>query len=208
MDVRVGLWRKLSSEELMLLNCGVGEDSWEFLGLQGDPAGPFWRRSVLLVLWKDWCWSWNSSSLATSCEQLTHWKRPWCWEALGAGGEVDDRGWDDWMASPTRWTWVWVNSESRWWTGRPSVLWFMGSQRVGYDWVTELNWMFKDSVWELFLILIGPASLIFWSENTVIYLRPIINKFYLLTIRRKTYTHNELVKYQKYLFKFKIMESE
>ena len=84
----------------------------------------------------------------------------------------------------------------------------MGSQRVGYDWVTELNWMFKDSVWELFLILIGPASLIFCSENTVIYLRPIINKFYLLTIRRRTYTHTELVKYQKYIFKFKIMESE
>ena len=55
MDVRVGLWRNLSTEELMLLNCGVGEDSWESLGLQGDPISPFWRRSVLGVLWKDWC---------------------------------------------------------------------------------------------------------------------------------------------------------
>ena len=54
MDVRVGLWRKLSAEELILLNCGVGEDSWESLGLQGDPTSPFWRRSTLGFLWKDW----------------------------------------------------------------------------------------------------------------------------------------------------------
>ena len=83
--------------------------------------------------------SWNSSTLATSCEELTHWKRLWCWEGLGAG-EGDDRGWDGWMASLTRWRWVWVNSRSWWWTGRPGVLRFMGSQRVGHDWVTELNW--------------------------------------------------------------------
>ena len=60
------------------------------------------RRSVLDVHWKDWCWSWNSNTLATSCEELTHWKRSWCWEGLGAGGEGDDRGWDGWMASPTQ----------------------------------------------------------------------------------------------------------
>jgi len=80
------------------------------------------------------------SFLATSFEELTHWKRFWCWEGLGAGGEGDDRGWDGWMASPTWWTWVWVNSWSWWWTGRPGVLQFMGWQRVGYNWVTELNW--------------------------------------------------------------------
>ena len=57
----------------MLLNCGVGEDSWESLGLQGDPTSPFWRRSALGFLWKEWCKSWNSSTLATSCEELTHW---------------------------------------------------------------------------------------------------------------------------------------
>ena len=67
-------------------------------------------------------------------------ERAWCWEGLGAGGEGDDRGWDVWMAPPTQWTWVWVNSRSCWWTGRPGVLWFMGSQRVGHDWATELNW--------------------------------------------------------------------
>ena len=73
--------------------------------------------------------------------RATHWKRPWCWEGLGAGEEGDDRGWDDWIASPTRWSWVWVNSGSLWWTGRPGVLQFMGSQRVGHDWATELSWM-------------------------------------------------------------------
>ena len=83
--------------------------------------------------------------MATSCEELTHWKRPWCWEGLGAGGEGDDRGWQDgWMASLTRWTWVWVNSESWWWTGRSGVLWFMGSQRVGHNWATELNCIFTE----------------------------------------------------------------
>ena len=78
--------------------------------------------------------------LATWCKEPTHLKRPWCWEKLKAGGEEDGRGWDGWMASTTQWTWVWVNSGSWWWTGRLSMLWSMGSQRVGHDWVTELNW--------------------------------------------------------------------
>ena len=72
--------------------------------------------------------------------ELTHWKRLWCWEGLGASGKGDDQGWDGWMASWTRWTWVWVNSGRWWWTGRPGVLRFMGSQRVRHDWATELNW--------------------------------------------------------------------
>ena len=87
----------------------------------------------------------NSSTLATSCKELTHWKRLWCWEGLGAGGEGDDPGWDGWMASLTRWTWVWVNSGRWWWTGRPGELQFVGSQRVGHDWATELNWTSKFS---------------------------------------------------------------
>ena len=124
----------------MLLNCGVGEDSWESLGLQADPTSPFWRRSTLGVHWEDWCWRWNSNTLATSCEELTHCKRLWCWEGLGAGEEGDNRGWDGWMASLTWWTWVRVSSRRWWWTGRPGVLRFMGSQRVGHDWATELNW--------------------------------------------------------------------
>ena len=85
----------------------------------------------------------------TSCEELTHWKRPWCWEGLEAGGEGDNRGLDGWITSPTQWTWVWVNSRSWWWTGR---LWFLGSQRVRHDLTTELNWTesnkyFWDVIW-------------------------------------------------------------
>ena len=118
------MWVRFSSVQLLSrVWLFVGKDSWESLGLQGDPSSPSWRRSVPGVHWKDWCWSWNSSTLATSCEALTHWKRPWCWEGLGTGGEGDSRGWDGWMASLTRWSWVWVNSVSWWWTGRPGVLW-------------------------------------------------------------------------------------
>ena len=91
------------------------------------------------IHWKDWCWSWNSNTLVTWCKELTHLKRPWCWERLRAGGEGDNRGWV-WMASPTKWTWVWVNSRSWWWTGRPGVLRFMRSQRAGHNWATDLNW--------------------------------------------------------------------
>ena len=75
--------------------------------------------------------------------RLTHWKILWCWEVLEAGGKGDGRGWDGWMASLTRWMWVWVNSGEWWWKGRPGVLWFMGLQRVGHNWATELNWTEK-----------------------------------------------------------------
>ena len=96
-------------------------------------------KSVLNLHWKDWCWSLNSNTLATRCKELTQWKRPWCWEGLGTGREEDDRGQDGWMASQTRWTWVWVNSGSWWWTGRPGVLQSKGSQSVGHSWATEVN---------------------------------------------------------------------
>ena len=106
------------------------------------------RRSNQLILkeispnyWKDWCWSWNSNTLATWWEELTPWKRPWWWERLKAGGEGDNREWDGWMAPPTQWTWVWVNSGSWWWTGRPDVLQSIGLQRFRHDWATELNWL-------------------------------------------------------------------
>ena len=92
----------------MLLNYGVGEDSWESLELKGDPTSQSSRKSVLNIHWKDWCWSWSSNTLATWCKELTHLKRPWCWERLKAGGEWDGRGWDSWMALPTGWTWVWI----------------------------------------------------------------------------------------------------
>jgi len=98
-----------------------GDQSWVFIGRTDAEA-------ETPILW-----------LPHAKSKLTHWKRPWCWEGLRARGEGDDRGWDGWMASPTRWTWVWVNSRSWWWTGRPGVLWFMGSQRVGHNWATELT---------------------------------------------------------------------
>ena len=90
MDVRVGLWRNLSARKLMLLNCGVGEDSWESLGLHGDPTSPFWRRSALGFLWWEWCWSWNSSTLAISCEDLTQEEK----------GTTEDEmaGWHHWLS--------------------------------------------------------------------------------------------------------------
>ena len=117
-------------------------------------------KSVLNIHWKDWCWSWNSNTLAFWCEELTSWKRPWCWERLKARGEADDRGWDGWMASPSQWTWVWASSRSWWWTGKPGVLQSMGSQRVRHDWATELNWLVLGEggvasgfcfIWELLL---------------------------------------------------------
>ena len=89
--------RKLSTKELILLNCGVGEGFWKSLGLQRDGISQSWRKSALK--WKDWFWSWSSNTLVTWCEELTHWKRLWYWERLKAGGEGEDRGWDDQMAS-------------------------------------------------------------------------------------------------------------
>ena len=81
-----------------------------------------------------------SNTLATWCEELTHWKSPWCWKRLKAGGEGDIIGWDGWIASWTQWTWVWVSSRSWWWIGKPGLLQSMGLQRVGHNWVSGLNW--------------------------------------------------------------------
>ena len=106
--------------------------------LQGDPIRPSWRKSVLNIHWKDWYWSWNSNTSAIWSKELSHWKRSRFWERVKAG-EGDDRGWDAWMASPTRWTWVWVSSGSWGWTGKPGVLQSMRSQRVTHDWATELT---------------------------------------------------------------------
>ena len=97
--------------------------------------------------WKDWCWSWNSNTLATWCEDLIHLKKT---QILVKIEGRRSRGWDGWMASLTEWTWVWVSSRSWWWTGNPGVLQSMGSQRVGHNRVTELNWTEnKHSVFSL-----------------------------------------------------------
>ena len=97
----------------------------------------FLKLAVLNIHWRDWCWSWNSITLATWCEELTHWERPWCWERLKVGGGGDDRGWDGWMASPTQWTWVWVNSGRWWWTGSLAGCSPCGLKESD---ATELNW--------------------------------------------------------------------
>ena len=85
--------------------------------------------------------------------------RPWCWERFKTG-EGDNRGWDGWMTSPTRWTWVWVSSGSWWWTGRPGVLQSTGSQRVGHDWALELNWLLSGSQTQ-------PCAATWWSQSAV-----------------------------------------
>ena len=129
------------------------------LDSKGDQTSQSWRRTVLNIHWKDWCWSWNSNTLATWCEELTLWKRPWWSEGLRAGGEGGDREWDGWMASPNQWTRVWVSSESWWWTGNLGVLQSMGSQRVRHDWLTELNWIMNgaEHLFMYFLAICMPS---------------------------------------------------
>ena len=106
------------------------------------------RKSVLNTHWKDWCWSWNSNSLDTWYEESTHCKRPWCWERLKTGGKGNDREWDDWMASPTRWTWVWVSSGVDDGQGSLACCSPWDLQRVRHDWATERNWT-ECAKWDL-----------------------------------------------------------
>ena len=130
----------------MLLNC-----VWCWRRLLRVPWTA--RRSNQSILkeitpeyWKDWCWSWHSNTLATWCKELTHWKRPWCWERLKAE-EGDDRGWDGWLASPTGCTWIWGTCRSWWWKGKPGVLQSRGSQSwTRLSDLTELNWGWDGSM--------------------------------------------------------------
>ena len=114
---------------------------------QSSKASILWHSVFFIVqlshpymtTWKtrDWCWSWNSNTLATWCKEQMRWKRYWCWERFRTGGEEGNRRWDGWMASLTQWTWVWVKSGREWSTGKPGVLQSMGSQRFGHDLATE-----------------------------------------------------------------------
>ena len=113
--------------------------------------------------------------MATWCEELTHLKISWCWERLRAAGKVDYRVWNGWMASPTQWTWVWVNSRSWQWTGRPGVLQSMGSQRVGHDWVTELTGLLAFSMIQQMLAI--------WSLVPLPFPKPAEHKSYLFEYR-------------------------
>ena len=103
------------------------------------------RRSVLSVPWKDWCCSWNSNILATWCEELTHFKRPRCWERLGAEGEGGDRGWDYWVASLTQWTWVCVNSGFG--DGQGSLACCSPWSHKESDTTEQLNWTELNTNW-------------------------------------------------------------
>ena len=140
----VQMWELDCEESWVLKNwcfwTVVLEKTLESLGLQGDPTSPFWKRSALGVHWKDWCWAETPVLWPPDAKSWLIGKTSWFWEGLGTGGDGDDREWDGWMALPIRWAWVWVNSGSWWWTGRPSMLWFMGSQRVDTtEWLNRTN---------------------------------------------------------------------
>ena len=125
-----------------------------------------WEMTIR-ILKSPKCWSWNSNTLAIECEELTHWKRPWCWERLKEGEEGDNRRWDGWMASLTQWTWVWVNSRSWRWTGRPGMLHSMGlqSQTQLSNWI-ELTEMQKHFLTKNLSAII-PHSQIFTEKISV-----------------------------------------
>ena len=137
MDVRVGLWRKLSStEELMLLNCVLEktlESSLDCKEIQ--PVHPKGIQSWIFIERTD------AEAETPNFDHLM-WRTDSFENTLMLGNsEGRRRGWDGWMASLTQWTWVWVNSGSCWWTGRPGMLQSMASQRVRHNWATELNWI-------------------------------------------------------------------
>ena len=124
----------LDSKEIQSVN-PKGNQSWIFTG----------RTDVELKL----------QYFGHLMQRTDYLKRPWCWKRLKAGGEGDDRGWDGWMASPTQWTWVRVNSGSWWWTGKPGVLQSMGSQRIRHNWATELNWTVLGIYSLIFCLFLG-----------------------------------------------------
>ena len=133
----VSLYRRMQESEPREHGC-LDPESQFGLSPSSKLMGPrfkaIWRHSMTVGWMFDW--------LVYDAQKYSvmYWKRPWCWEWLKAGGEGDDRGWDGWRASLTQWTWVWGSSGSWWWTGKPGMLQSMGLQRVGHDWVTELNW--------------------------------------------------------------------
>ena len=143
----------------------IGKDPEKLKAGEGDDRGwDGWMALPTQWTWvwvnsRTWSWTGRPGMLQSmGSQRVRHdWATElnWCWERLKAGEEGDDRGWDGWMASPTQWTWVWVNSRTWWWTGRPGVLQSMRLQRVGHDWATELNWdslkveeLVSDTFWK------------------------------------------------------------
>ena len=140
----VMLWELVHIESWALKN-------WCFwtVVLEKTPESPLDSKEIKPVNWKDWSRSFNT--LATWYEELTHWKRPWYWERLKAGGEGDNRGWDGWMASRTQWTWVWASSGSWWWIGKPSCYSPWSCKELGTT--EQLNWLTilsqGEQLWQL-----------------------------------------------------------
>ena len=180
MYLRIGLWRKQRAEELCF---------WTVV-LEKTLESPLDCKEVQPVHPKDQSWVFigrTDAKAETPILWPSHVKtwligKDWCWEGLGAGGEGDGSGWDGWMASQNQWTWVWVNSRSWWWTGRPGVLRFMGLQRVGHNWVTELNWtdFYRSTKILIFLqfqdeTLNSPSISLFLLESAVVNIYRTIN---------------------------------
>ena len=138
MDVRVGLKESWAPKNWTVVLEKTSESPLDWKEIK--PVHPK-RNQSWIFIGRTHAEAETPNTWATWCKELTHLKRPWCWARLRAGGEGDNRGWDGWVASPTQWTWVWVDSRSWCWTGRLDMLQFMGSQRVGHDWETELNWI-------------------------------------------------------------------
>ena len=144
----------------MLLNCGVGEGSWESLGLdckEMQPVHPKENQFWLFIGTTDAKYFGHLMQRTDSFEKTLMLGR------IEVGGEADDRGWDGWTASPTQWTGgVWVNSGSWWWTRRHGVLQSMRSQRAGHDGATEINWTELN---KLFIKLHGKPLVTFSGDN-------------------------------------------
>ena len=124
--------KKAECWRIDIFECSVRGEPWQSLTLHGDQIlkeiNPKYSLEGLML---------KLQHFGSWCEEPIHYKGPWCWKRLNAGGERDNREWDGWMASPTQWTWVSASS-GRWWrTWKPGVLQSMGSQRVGHNWVTE-----------------------------------------------------------------------
>ena len=145
----------LGAKEMMLLNCCVGEDSWESLARRSN-------QSILKKISPEYLLEGLMLKLKLqNFGQVTHWKRPRCWEKLKAGEKGGHRGWDGWIASLTQWTWVWAGSVSWWWTGKPGVLQSMGlKSRTRLSYWTELNLLYstRNSTQYSVLTYIGTES--------------------------------------------------
>ena len=169
----------------MLLTCGVGEDSWESLGLQGDPTNPSIGNQSWIFIGRTDDEAEASIFWPPDAKNWLIWKDPDAGR-LKARGEGDNRRWDGWVASPTQWTWVWVNSESWWWTGRPGMLQSMGSQRVVHNWTEK--WLYYIMIWMSTRLLIYLCKIImysiwsffFHSENLIVGNEPICNEILLM----------------------------